>query len=259
MTVLRSFVVLVALVRASTGFAHSPYLLPNQFDVTQRDHVSVQASFAEVFFVPDAVMKADDYHVLQPDGVRVAITPQYSKDLAVFDVDTKVAGTYRISTGVRTGRAAPAALVGKEWQFLEQGAKGPDGAKVYEMRSITRADVYVSRGAPTDAVLAPTGKGVEFQLLTHPNNINVGQPATLRVLYDGKPLSGVVLTWQGASAPGAQAMPVVELHSNSHGDVSLPTRQPGVFHVMTRHRFVVSESPARAESHTVAAVLEVVE
>ncbi|MET0280867.1 MAG: DUF4198 domain-containing protein [Steroidobacteraceae bacterium] len=181
MAVLRWIVVLVGLLRASTGVAHSPYLLPNQFDVTQRDHVSVQASFAEDFFVPDAVMKANDYHVLQPEGQRIPLTPQYSKDLAVLDVDTRLPGTYRISTGVRTGRAAPSALVSETWEFLEQGAKGPAGAKVYDMRSITRADVYVSRGAPTDAALAPTGKGVEFLMLTNPGRLNVGQPASVRV------------------------------------------------------------------------------
>jgi hypothetical protein len=28
--------------------AHSPYLLPNSFDLGNRDHVSVQASFTDV-------------------------------------------------------------------------------------------------------------------------------------------------------------------------------------------------------------------
>jgi len=65
---------------ATVAVAHSPFLLPNHFDLGKRDHVSVQASFTEKFFVPDVVMKADDYHVVMPDGARVPIAPVYTKD-----------------------------------------------------------------------------------------------------------------------------------------------------------------------------------
>ena len=50
------------------ALAHSPYLLPNAFDLVERKHVTVEASFTETFFVPDVAMKADDYHVVSPDG-----------------------------------------------------------------------------------------------------------------------------------------------------------------------------------------------
>lgn len=58
------------------------------------------------------------------------------------------------------------------------------------MQSITTAEAYVSRGAPSDKVLAPVGKGLEFQALTHPNRIAVGQQARFTVLLDGRPLAG---------------------------------------------------------------------
>ncbi len=63
--------------------AHSPYLLPNAFDLVDRKHVTVEASFTETFFVPDVAMKADDYHVIAPDGSKRSLTPVYTQDLAI--------------------------------------------------------------------------------------------------------------------------------------------------------------------------------
>ncbi len=100
-----------ALLLSGSARAHSPYLMPNVFDVTQRDHVTVMGSFTEEFFAPDVAMKADDYHVIAPDGTKVALKPVYTRDLAIVEAETKAAGTYRISTGIRAGRTAKAAWV----------------------------------------------------------------------------------------------------------------------------------------------------
>jgi hypothetical protein len=69
--------------------AHSPSLLPNAFDVGERDHVSVQASFTETFFVPDVVMKATNWHVVTPDGKSAALATVYTRDVTVLDVALK--------------------------------------------------------------------------------------------------------------------------------------------------------------------------
>ena len=116
-----SLLPLVSMACASVATAHSPYLLPNKFDVSKRDHVSVQASFTEDYLIPDVVMKSDDYHVVLPDGSKTPVTPVYTKDLAVLDVGTTADGTYRISTGSRVGRTSKAALMpdGK-WQFFSE-------------------------------------------------------------------------------------------------------------------------------------------
>ena len=106
---------------ASAAHAHSPYLLPNAFDLSERDHVSVQASFTEEFFVPDVVMKGDHWNVIGPDGNSLPLTPVYTRDVTVLDVDTPRPGTYRISSGRREGRVARA-VIGQdgEWKFLRR-------------------------------------------------------------------------------------------------------------------------------------------
>lgn len=249
----------LATLAASAAFAHSPYLLPNFFDVMQRDHVSVQASFAEDFFVPDVVMKADDFHVVMPDGRREPLIPVYTRDVAVLDVGTTAPGTYRISSGIREGRVSKATVQDGQWQFFEGSEAPPAGARVYAIRSITTADAYVSRGSPTDAVLAPRGKGLEFQMLTHPNRLLGGGNARLRVLFEGRPLAGQQVSLQRAANDYGRTPPALEILSDGNGELVLPLAEPGLYHAMTRHRFALPGAEAKAESHTYAVTLEVTE
>jgi uncharacterized GH25 family protein len=236
--------------------AHSPYLLPNAFDVTQRDHVTVQASFTEVFFTPDIVMKAEDWHVLQPDGAKVALKPVYARDLALLEVETRTPGTYRVSTGLRTGRVAKSALIDGEWQGVGEGRELPAGTRVADMQSLTRADVYVSRGKPTNEALASTGKGVEFQMQTHPNSIGAGEPLRFVVLFEGKPLANQGVELQAGSG-GYQGAKPQTLRSDAAGVVQLTPATPGVYHVMTRHRVESGGAGSVVRSYTYALTFEV--
>jgi uncharacterized GH25 family protein len=252
--------ILISVVCAGIVQAHSPYLLPNKFDLTKRDHVSVQASFTEQFLIPDVVMQADDYHVVMPDGARAPIVPVYTKDLAILDVPTTIDGTYRLSTGIRSGRTAKAALLADgKWQFFGEREGPPAGGKVHEIKSITRAEAYVSRGTPTDAALAPTNKGLEFQMLTHPNRLLAGAGAKIRVLYDGKPVPSQAISVQKAALEeGAIAAPG-EVRTAADGTAALPFTVPGLYHLMARYRFALPGGEGKAESHTYAITLEVTE
>lgn len=51
--------------------------------------------------------------------------------------------------------------------------------------------VYVSADAPTKGVLTPTGKGLEFDPITHPDALVSDEEAQFRFLIDGKPAAGV--------------------------------------------------------------------
>jgi len=253
----RSLLLAAAAVLGSAPVAaHSPYLLPNYFDATGRDHVSVQASFTERFFVPDEVMKAGDYHAVGPDGARAALVPMYSKDVAILDVDTKLPGTYRISTGLREGTTRKAALVKGQWEFFE-AREAP--ANAVDMQSWTRADVYVSRGAPTDRVLAPTGLGLELQPLVHPNRLHAGASLRLRVLFDGKPLAGQSVALQGAVSAAGDSPAPLELRTGADGSVEVPLSTPGVFQVQARQRVAPAAADAKGRSYTIALTFDVSE
>lgn len=236
--------------------AHSPYLLPNMFTLEKRDHVTVEASFTEAFFAPDVAMKSDDYHVVGPDGQKVALTPVYLKDLAVLEVPTAADGTYRISTGARTGRTAKAYLKDGQWEFLEPGEEPPAGAEAVDMISLTQADTYVTRGAGDAAALAPRNSGLEIVPVTHPSEAVAGEGVSFRLLFEGQPLAdqAVLLHRDGETLAGIAP---VEVKTAADGSFAVTAAEPGAYLVMTRHRVGPAEASGPHRSFTATVSFEV--
>lgn len=239
--------------------AHSPYLLPNLFDVGKRDHVTVQGSFTEEFFEPDIAMKSDDYHVLTPAGSKQALTPVYTRDLAIVEAATKEEGTYRISTGKRRGRTAKAAWIEGDWKFLSPKENKPAGAKTYDVTSITTADVYVTRGKPSQQALALRNTGLEYHALSHPNSLFVGQEMKFEVLFDGKPLAGHAVSVYAGQARYSDKKVVAEVTSDQAGRFSFKPEKPGVYLAMSRHRPTPPQESLQGVSYTYSVVIEATE
>jgi uncharacterized GH25 family protein len=246
----------VGIVAPILASAHAPFLLPNTFDVSNRKHVTVFASFTETFFEPDVVMKADDYHLIGPDGTKVPLMPIYAQDLAVIEAPITAPGTYRISTGQRSGRTAKAALVNGEWEFLERDKAPPAGAKVYDVKSITTADVFVSRGAPTQNALAPRNAGLEFRPITHPNSVFVNAEAQFEVLFDGRPLAKQPIDIHFGNERYANKKMYAQVVTNEAGRFSVRIERPGVYLAMTRYRLEPKAAGEPATSHTYSVTFE---
>jgi uncharacterized GH25 family protein len=242
-----------------SAFSHSPYLLPNAFDIVDRKHVTVEASFTETFFVPDVVMKADDYHVTAPDGSRQKLTPVYTQDLAVIEAPTPSQGTYRISTGQRTGRTSKAIFRDGDYEFLEPGKAAPANARVYEVMSITTADVFVSRGKPNDAALAPRNKGLEFRPVAHPNSLFVGSEAKFEVLFDGRPLAGQPIAVHFDDERYSGKKIYAETKTDAAGHFSVKLERPGIYLAMTRQRLLPAAEGQPGTSHTYSVTFEATE
>lgn len=234
--------------------AHSPYLLPTVFDASDRKIVTVQGSFTESFFTPEVVMKSDAYAVIGPDGVRVPLTPTYFKEVAILEVPVEKPGAYRITTGLRGGRTAKAALVKGQWEFFE-GEKAP--ADAIDMQSLTMADVYVTRGAPSDAALAPIGKGLEFHPITHPSKIVTGQDAVFEVLFDGKPLANQAIEFVTAEDCYADTKPAPKtVTSDAKGRFAVKPDHSGLYHIQTRYRVAPAAAGQPGQSFTYALTFE---
>ena len=248
---------LAGLTFAGTAGAHSPYLLPSAFDVTDRKLVTVQGSFTESFFSPEVVMKSDAWAVIGPDGARKPLTATYLRELALVEVPTEAAGTYRITTGQRVGRTAKAVLVKGEWAFIEDPAKVPAGATPVDMQSLTLADVYVTRGAPNTTALEPIGKGLEFVAVTHPSSIFTGQDARFVVLFDGKPVKGQAVTLHAGDDRYAETKtPPVQLVSDDQGRFTVKVERSGVYQIQARHRVAPTPQDAVGHSYTYALTFE---
>ncbi|MBP7334763.1 DUF4198 domain-containing protein [Niveispirillum sp.] len=241
----------VLLLIAGPAAAHTGYLKPNLFNTPQRDHITVEGAFAEEMFVPDVVMKADDYHVVTPSGAKVKLPAvTYLRDLALFEVDLPETGTYRISTGVREGAKRKMALVNGKWEPLREREGAPAGARVAEAQSITRSDVYVSKGPASDKALTPAGTGLEIIPLAHPNRLDAGAALPVRLLLDGKPVAGVAISLHGPGLPDEEHAKAVTVTTDKDGKASIALPGEGAFLLLARHRVEAADGPVAVKSHS---------
>ena len=242
---------------AGAAQAHSPYLLPSAFDVTDRKLVTVQGSFTESFFSPEVVMKSDAWAVIGPDGARKPLTATNLRELALVEVAVEQPGTYRITSGQRTGRTAKAVLIKGEWEFLEDPGKAPAGTTPIDMQSLTLADVYVTRGAPNAAALAPIGKGLEFVAITHPSSVFTGQDAKFVVLFDGQPVKDQAITLNAGDDRYAETKtPPVTVVSDDQGRFTIKVARSGVYQIQARYRVAPTAADPVGHSFTYALTFE---
>jgi len=246
---------------SGAALAHSPYLRPNVFDATGRDHVTVEASFTEEVFASEVVMRSDFYHVVGPNGDTPIGAVTYLRDVAVFEANTPVDGTYRLSSGPRQGRTAQMyQSADGAWKMVgEEDGPPPPNATLVDVQSITVADVYVTRGAPTAEALQPSGRGLELQPITHPSDIIAGEDATFQLLLNGQPLAGADVTvfreagrWDGRKVEA-------NLTTGPDGRFTIKATDPGAYMTLIRHRMAApagSPTPYVSYSHTLTFVAE---
>ncbi len=243
------------------GNAHADtsYLRPNWFTTANGDLVTAQSSFTEDFSNPSVGVKSDAWTVIGPDGASAAFkTKSELTQLTVLEADTKASGTYRLSTGERLGRVGPQVLVDGVWQPFAPGRDLPAGAQTRQSQTATVADVYVTRGAPTNAPVEARIGTLELKPDRHPNDVYLDTGFSFRVLLNGKPVANQqVEVWREG---GNYEEPQYRKQHNSaaDGSVKLTFDKPGVYLIWTR---LSGDAPAGAatpvRSYTTSLTLEV--
>jgi uncharacterized GH25 family protein len=239
--------------------AHSPYLRPNVFDATKRDHVTVEAAFTEDVFAAEVVMRSDAWAVIGPQGITPITQVTYLRDLAVFEAATPVDGLYRLTSGQRQGRNGRMYQAANgDWKMVgEEDEAPPPGAAIVEVQSLTTADAYVVRGAPGETASAPalkaSGEGLELTPLLIPTDIVAGEAAVFRVTFDGRPLAGQAVTVFREAGRYDGRKIAVETTTDAEGRLNLTLTEPGAYMTLIRHRTEApagAPTPYRSYSHT---------
>lgn len=250
---------LMPLLLSAGAQAHSPYLKPNTFAAEeQRKHVTVEASFAEGDLRPDVAMKSDAFVLIGPDGKKTPLTPAaVLKDASYLEVPLGAAtGTYLVSSGVRKGRLAKAFLRDGKVVFAERPDDKQPGDAPIEVQSITRADVYVSRGKPTPVEVQV--EGVAIHPVTQPYDLYAGETVTVRVRENQQPLAGETLT---VIADGqnyaSQKQAEQDFKTNAAGEVSFKPKTAGLYLLQVRVRRASPDNAALWLSHTATLTIEV--
>ncbi|WDF73883.1 DUF4198 domain-containing protein [Novosphingobium sp. KACC 22771] len=214
-----------ALALPMSAAAHRQWLLPVATTYSGDDPwASVDAAISNDLFFPDHFpLPLAQIKVTAPDGtpgaIEHGITARYR---STFDVHLTQPGTWKIGTesfnvmgsfkvdGVekRVGRrpgpppgamgpgGAPGGAPGGRPQ-IESVALDAIPANATDLKlteAISRNEIFITRGAPTTTLFKPTGKGLEFDPLTHPDDLVANEPGKFRFLIDGQSAKGLKLT-----------------------------------------------------------------
>lgn len=290
----------IALISALPVLTHahsmSPFLLPEVFDTNAAQNISFQSAITvEKFFVAGNNFKTT-YVVTEPDGQQKPINAAATlKRFNIAEFDLPKEGTYQIRTQDAVGNSGKYALVDGRWlrvrpvrapQQASANAKPaepampakapannepprmiaadqvPANAQTLEVTNHLIAESYVTKGKPS-AISAPSKKGFEFKLLTHPSELYAGESLKAQVLMNGKPVPNIeVDVFKGASSyePNAKReQPPVK--TNAKGEVEIKFEQAGIYLITASYPEAnpdATKKPA-TESFTYGLTVEVAE
>lgn len=188
---------LIALALASLALpasAHRPWLLPSATLVDGKEPVVlVDGAVSENYFDFDHMpLRMDAVAITGPDGQAIALPAVLgSRYRNSFDLKMALPGTYRIAlvntTVIASYKAAGEVkrFRGSEEAFARDVPANAEGLAVN--RQHTRIETFVS--ANQTSAVKPSGKGLELEPLTHPNDLHAGEQAKWRFTLDGKPLA----------------------------------------------------------------------
>lgn len=244
---------------SSFASAHTPYIAPATFEPLFQGWVTLDASFADAFFIPEVVFDNSEFHVIDPAGVKSApLTVERLKTRAVVEHQLKEKGTYRFSTGVRHGAIFRTYEQNGERKSLRDPKEAlPEGAKLLDhFQSVTLAESYITLGAPNENALKPYGKGLEVVAVSHPNDVYEGEKFRLQVQFDGKPLADqsvqIFPTYVGKDGH-AKAILDVKTDSKGFADLALP--KAATYLLQTRYRHAApkgAEAPQYSYTYTLS-------
>lgn len=232
---------------AAPAYAHTPYLHATG-DVSVRGGVvSLDASFAEVFFIPEAAFDNSRFEVIGPDGRSSAPDSVHALGARVVAEHRLGAqpGTYRFSTGHRYGALFRTwEINGERVSSRDPAVQIPAGANVLSnFQSLTVAETYVSVGEPDRGALVPRGKGLELVPIDHPNDLYTGEKFRFTVQYDGMPLSDQKVEITEAVWTSDRAPEVVTLVTDAEGNATFNLERAGTWVALSRYR---TRAPADA-------------
>ena len=275
----------------------SPFILPDVFDI-KGSNVSLQSGMTvEKFFTPTGNFKTS-YILTQPNGQQLPFEAAASlKRFNVAEIETAAEGTYRIQTKDAVGNSGKYALVDGRWLRvrpmrapMQQAPKAPEApkaeaakapaaanaqpprmiaadqvpanAETLEVKNVFIAETYISKGKPS-AIPAPSNKGFELKLLTHPNELYSGESLKAQVLYNGKAVPNLDLeVFKGSSSLSTEkTKELAPVKSNAKGEIEIKFENAGIYLVTAAYPEPNPDNSKKpqAESFTYGLTVEVIE
>ncbi|GAB2676331.1 DUF4198 domain-containing protein [Aliiglaciecola aliphaticivorans] len=214
--------------------AHRAWMLPSSTVLSgDAPYVTFDAAISNTLFYPDHVaMNLAGVKAYGPEGNSVELlNTAKGKYRSTFDIQLNDEGTYKIATsggGLRArwedenGKRKMWPGRGQTAQDSEFDSAVPQNAKKLRVsRSYRRVETFVTLGAPSDKVFAPTNQGIEMIPQTHPNDLYAGETATFTLLIEGEPAKGATI----------EVIPDGMRYRNQQNEIKLTANEKGEFEI----------------------------
>ena len=247
--------------------AHRLWMLPSTTIVSgDDDWVTFDAAASNDLFFPDHQPLRAEPAVVQPDGTPGKVEHMHiGQYRSNFDLHMTQKGTYKIV--IRNGGVTGSFKVNGVEQRLPRGTTAdklataiPAGATDVKLgETLSRNEVFVTSGAPTDTVFKPTGEGLELVPVTHPNDLVAGEAATFKLIADGKPAANIEVTVIPGGSRYRSSVNEVTLKTDAQGQVSVTWPGAGMYWMSASASAPSTAIPNAEKRMSYTTVLEVLQ
>ncbi len=225
--------------------------------------VTVDAAISDdLFYFDHNPLRLDNLVVTAPDGsVATAENQNTGRFRSTFDVKLAQKGTYKMA--VVTDSAFASYKQGGETRrargaSVEALAKEvpADAVELQLTQAQSRLETFVTTGKPNATALKQSGKGLELEPVTHPNDMVVGEAAQFRFLIDGRPAADLDVAVVPGGVRYRDRLRDVRVKTDADGRFSVRWAEPGMYWISATFGTEAQPSrPGRRASY--AATIEV--
>ncbi|MBR7799874.1 DUF4198 domain-containing protein [Undibacterium fentianense] len=230
-----------ALFTPIVALADRPFILPGMtLNSGNAPLITFDAAVGEnLFYFDHNTLSIDNLIITAADGSIVkpeSTSPGKLRNS--FDLRATMQGTYKVSIvndmliANYKENGAPKRWRGNAEAFAKEVPSNAEDLQVFQNQS--RIETFVTNGSPNHTALKPTGKGLELQAVTHPNDIVDGEPAHFQLLLDGKPAAGVKVTVIAGGARYRQKLGEQFYTSDTNGKISIQWQGAGMYWLQAR-------------------------
>jgi len=215
--------------------AHRPFIVPSETVLSRPGWVTFDGAVSnDLFYFNHQPLRLDNLRVIGPDGQPVEIANSNTgKFRSTFDVELQKPGTYKVALVNNSLNAQYETAAGerRRWRGTpEQIGEIPADAKNVQItQQQQRNETFVTAGKPNDAVLKPTGVGLELVPVTHPNDLVAGEPIRFKFFLDGKPAAGVEVDAVPGGTRWRDKQDETKYTTDNDGLVTMTWNAPGMY------------------------------
>ncbi|MCV6636151.1 DUF4198 domain-containing protein [Candidatus Albibeggiatoa sp. nov. NOAA] len=236
---IRAFIFISLFSYLSFVQAHPLWVLPNEFSVSSEGAawITVDVTASNVLFNYDHSFNLDNVLIHSPDGNKKPIDYYFKGHLrSVFDLQLTQNGTYKIemkrpplffTTYKTEGNSRPQRLLADK-----EKAKAQLPADAQEVKTLLihmESSTYVTNNGLSEQVLQPTGKGLELQAITHPNDIVRGEPVEFQLLVNGQPTADIDVELTPSGTQYRNERGALKFKTDAEGKFSFTPEQAGAW------------------------------